>query len=539
MGNLKSSYKKIWAGSSVVLILLVGIVVTALLIGRNVQFFAAQVLSIKPAPIITTSKVIIDENARPGTDSWGIPRGKDATMQIQAYTSATSVLPGHTLTFYVSTQHGGTGYSIDIYRLGWYGGAGGRLITSIQGQRGLAQGYYDAGSGHLVDCATCSVDRKTGLVEANWRPSYVLTVPPGWVTGVYLAKFTDTSGMQTYAPFDVRGNVHSAYVAVTAYTTYEAYNGWGGYSLYPYNSLNTNGLGRAVKVSFDRPYTDWYGSGGVLFYEADAIHWLERQGYDLSYISNTDLHSDPSQLLQHKVYLSLGHDEYWTNEMRDGVEHARDSGVSLAFLEANASFWQMRFEPDSMGVPNRTIVCYKVETRYHDLERDPLYGRDNARLTSQWRDPVIGRPENALIGVMFSDYVQQHRGFPWMLSTPANSPLLKGTGLQAGVPYGCALVGYEWDRVFSNGATPKGLQVLGLSYTISVNYYADTSNTTYYFAPSGAMVFATGSVYWTTALDGYRLVTDTLCAGQDAPVPEIQKLMTNVMQALATHRLPS
>src|SRR5713226_5146139 len=189
MGNLKSSYRRIWAGSSVVLILLVGIVVTALLVGRNVQFFAAQVLSIKPAPIITTSKVIIDENARPGTDSWEIPRGKDATIQIQAYTGATSVLPGHTLTFYVSTQHGGTLYSIDIYRLGWYGGAGGRLITSIPGQRGLAQGYFDADAGDLVNCASCRVDRKTGLVEANWRPYYVLTIPPDWLTGVYLAKF--------------------------------------------------------------------------------------------------------------------------------------------------------------------------------------------------------------------------------------------------------------------------------------------------------------------------------------------------------------
>ncbi|GAC1349868.1 MAG: hypothetical protein NVSMB27_27000 [Ktedonobacteraceae bacterium] len=522
------------------LILLVGIVVIALLIGRNVQFFVVgSAKSIKPAPIITTSKVIIHENALAGTDGWEIPRNKDATIQIQAYTSATSVLPGHKLTFYVSTQHDGTLYSIDIYRLGWYGGAGGRLITSIPGQRGLAQGYFDVDAGDLVNCASCRVDRKTGLVEANWQPSYVLTIPPDWVTGVYLAKFSDASGMQTYAPFDVRGNVRSAYVAVTAYTTYEAYNGWGGYSLYPYNSLNTNGIGRAVKVSFDRPYSDWYGSGGVLFFEADVIHWLERQGYDLSYISNADLHSDPSQLLQHRVYLSLGHDEYWTKEMRDGVEHARDSGVSLAFLGANASYWQMRFEPDSMGVPNRTIVCYKVETMRHTLASDPLYGRDNARVTSQWRDPVIGRPENALIGVMFSDYIQQHRGFPWMLSTPANSPLLKGTGLQAGVPYGCALVGYEWDRVFSNGSTPRGLQVLGLSYTISVNYYSDTSNTAYYFAPSGAMVFATGSVYWTTALDGYRLVIDTLCAGHDAPIPEIEKLMANVMQALATHHLSS
>src|SRR5712691_7579376 len=114
MGNLKSSYLRIWAGSSVVLILLVGIVVIALLVGRNVRFYVVgSAKSIKPAPIITTSKVIIHENALAGTDGWEIPRNKDATIQIQAYTSATSVLPGHKLTFYVSTQHNGTPYSID------------------------------------------------------------------------------------------------------------------------------------------------------------------------------------------------------------------------------------------------------------------------------------------------------------------------------------------------------------------------------------------------------------------------------------------
>jgi hypothetical protein len=157
-----------------------------------------------------------------------------------------------------------------------------------------------------------------------------------------------------------------------------AYNNWGGYSLYAYNSIV-----QGVKVSFDRPSAYLDRSDQVLVFEADAIHWMERNGYNLSYMSNIDLHMHPASLLQHKAYISLGHDENWTKEMRDAVENARKSGVGLAFLEANAAYWQVRLEPDTSGVANRTVVCYKVLTNQHDLSRDPFYGKDNTRVTSQ------------------------------------------------------------------------------------------------------------------------------------------------------------
>ena len=119
------------------------------------------------------------------------------------------------------------------------------------------------------------------------------------------------------------------------------------------------------------------------------------------------------------------------------------------------------------------------------------------------------------------------------MSPKVNSPLLNGTGLQAGHQYGCGLVGYEWDRVFANGATPANLQVLGTSSTIiDDGNRPDASDTTYYIAPSGAMVFATGSIDWTTALDNYRSNTNNLCYFQDPVVPGMQKLMANVMEAL-------
>ncbi len=487
--------------------------------------------------VAAKSNVIATENENLGTSSWQIPPGRGSTIQIQAYANATSISPGQRLTFYVSTQMEGMNYSISIYRLGWYGGLGGRLMSFQDNLIGHTQGFYDPSSRQLINCTSCSVDSSTGLIEANWHPSYTFVVPFDWTTGVYLAKFTDFSNRQTYVPFDVLGNTDSTYVVVTPDTTSEAYNYWGGSSLYVYYSNNvlTAGLSRGVKVSFDRPYTPAFGANYVLLYELNTIRWLEQEGYDISYISDLDLQKAPRQLLQHRTYISFGHDEYWTKEMRDGVEYARDHGVGIAFLGADSAYWQMRFEPDHAGVADRTVVCYKVSSG-SDLSRDPFYGKDNSRVTALWRDPLLNRPENALIGVMFSN-LNQETNFPWQVSLRASSALLADTGLRPGQAYGCGLVGYEWDAVFDNGFSPPGLQVLGTSHVLSTTNHADVSNTTYYIARSGAMVFATGSVYWARALDSYTFSGgDPACAGQNTPVPAMEALMVHVMAALAvTH----
>lgn len=488
---------------------------------------------------LLSGNVIQRENAQLGTSAWQIQPGHEATTEIQAYSNRTGVAPGNTITFYVSTHKNGTLYWIDIYRLGWYQGYGGRLITSLGSHVGRDQGYYDESSHILLDCGLCLIMKDTGLVEADWSPSYKMTVPSNWTTGVYLAKFTDVNGMQTYAPFDVLGNFKSTYIIVTPDATNAAFNDWGGYSLYNagHTSLfsEADSQPKAVKVSLDRPYLQGDGASQVLIFEVNAIHWLERQGYNLSYISDVNLQEATGQLLNHAAYISIGHDEYWTKEMRNAIEKARDGGVGLAFLGANAGYWQIRLEPNSGGNPDRTVVCYKVSSARADLERDPFFGKDSTRLTAQWRDPVLNRPENALIGIMFSAQNQQ-QSFPWHLTDKVHSSLLTATGLVAGQAYGCDLVGYAWDRVFSNGATPSGLQIIGISPTKDASNVPDVSDTTYYIASSGAMVFAPGSMYWATALDNYRFSTsatiDPLCAGKDPVVPEIQRLMANIMDAL-------
>jgi hypothetical protein len=498
----------------------------------------------QPAGTVSDNPIVV-ENTASGTGGWQIPQQSQATTEIQAYVGARSVAPGDTLTFYVSTKEAGVSYTLAIYRLGWYQGTGGRLMNTVQ-LRGQAQGYYDPTTEELVDCPGAYSDPATGLVEARWQPSYTLTIPADWTTGLYMAKFVDRYDMQTYTTFDVLGNETAPYVVVTADTTYAAYNNWGGHSLYPNTS---KGNIPASKVSFDRPSTSQGGSDQALVFEANAIHWLEREGYNISYMSSIDVHTHPEKLQQFKAYLSIGHDEYWTREMRDGVEAARDHGVGLAFLEANGSYWQARLEPDSQGVANRTVVCYKVLTNgnlssdsggtfLNELSRDPFYGIDNTRVTSLWRDPVVGRPENAMIGIMYSDYNSTLRGVPWNFNPEnADAPflstiLLSGTGLQPGQTFDNGLVGYEWDRVFHNGYTPEGLQVIATSHVLSIEGLNDISNTTYYIAPSGALVFASGSIYWTAGLDNYRYDPTLYNTKEGEEIPAIQGLMKNLMAAL-------
>jgi hypothetical protein len=180
------------------------------------------------------------------------------------------------------------------------------------------------------------------------------------------------------------------------------------------------------------------------------------------------------------------------------------------------------------------IPTGKVQTSNNDLSRDPFYGVDNSRVTSLWRDPVVNRAENALIGIMFSDLTHQQKGFPWTVDSAAHSSLLTNTGLVAGQSYGCGLVGYEWDKIFQNGLTPANLKVIGTTHTINDTGQPDSSSTTTYIAPSGAIVFATGAVHWTASLDSYRFDTDPHCTGQPTIVPGMQKMFAHLMKAIVT-----
>jgi hypothetical protein len=477
------------------------------------------------------SSIIATENQNTGSTGWDI-RSTIGTTQIQAYSDKVSLDPGQTINFFVSTQSGGTGYRVDIYRLGWYGGTGGCLKNSITGRTGIAQGYWDNAGNTLHNCPTMIFDNTTHLLEAGWSITDSWTVPSNACTGIYAAVFTDANGKATYVTFTVRGNPNADYVVVRPDTTDTAYNNWGGYSLYTNPTVD-------VKSSFNKPQgfaprvqNQLGGSWGVFAFELPSIHWLESQGYDMAYISNVDIQTTAGILLTHKAYISLGHDEYWTLEMRNAVEAAQTAGLGLAFLGANDCYWQMRFENDNAGNSDRTVTCYKCITFNHNLNIDPFYGVDNTRLSTQWRDSFIGRPENGLCGVMFKDLDQVNTS--WAVDANAGSnPLLAGTGLVPGQSYGTDLVGYEWDKIPSKlqtgteSNTPNNIQIIGTSPLTDTSSQSDVSHTTTHVGNGGALVFASGSISWTWALDSYRWAGNA-----SGVIPEMQRLMANIMTAL-------
>jgi hypothetical protein len=458
-----------------------------------------------PAPAADGNPIVV-ENQQPGTSQWQISRvGSDAVGQIKGYASATSVNKGEDITFYVSVNPAQT-YTVDLYRIGWYQGLGGRLMQHIGPLQGVQQ-------------ASCPTDATTGLIECNWAPSYTLVTQTSWTSGVYLALLTNAQGYQNYIVFVVRDDSRvAALIYQQPVTTYEAYNdypddGTTGKSLYEFNSYGAAtvaGTTRAVKVSFDRPYADdGTGAAGQSFltWEINFVRWMEKSGYDVTYSTNVDTHANGGRLVNYFGFLSVGHDEYWSKSMYDAVQAARDAGVNVAFFGANAIFWQVRFESSTTGVPNRVLVCYK------NASIDPV--ADPSLVTVNWRDsPQPSRPEQALIGVQFANQLQNNGYVPYVVTNTGNW-VYAGTGFRDGdsVP---GIVGYEADRSFSN--FPQPIAVSGtyslLSHSPFTAYGTNTSdyaNSSVYQALSGAWVFAAGSIAWSWALDTYggRNLVDT------------------------------
>ncbi|HEV8192747.1 MAG TPA: N,N-dimethylformamidase beta subunit family domain-containing protein [Ktedonobacterales bacterium] len=256
-----------------------------------------------PSPSVQRRGPIAPANANLGTMNWEIAETAIATNEIQAYASATSVAPGDTLTFYVSLLVEYARYSIDIYRFGWYGGAGGRLMRSDQRQ-GQAQGYYDEMSRTLISCKTCTLDKRSGLVDTHRKPSFALHVPTTWPTGVYEAKRTIVTGKQTFVTFEVRGNYQSKYAAIRPETTTAAYHQWGGYGLF--KGYDDTYQTRARKLSLNRRVAGWGKDHGP-DYAFAAIPWMERNAnananaYDLSYMYSVDLKEPPEWLRSHRA----------------------------------------------------------------------------------------------------------------------------------------------------------------------------------------------------------------------------------------------
>lgn len=435
--------------------------------------------------LVAQLSVVQAENANPASGDWEIT-SPALDREIEGFASATSVNGGGTIDLFVSTRD--PRYSIDVFRMGWYGGAGARRVAGPIERDGILQPMPDA-------------DPSTGLRECRWRdPVHLETRDRSgpWPSGVYLARLTARpSGRQSFIVFVVRDDGRDAAIVFqSSVTTFAAYNNWGGGSLYAFNSNDAP----ARKVSFDRPYAmspygvRLDGAGDFLRrWEYNAVRFLEREGYDVKYVTDVDTHERP---VAARVFLSVGHDEYWSVPMREHVQAARDRGVHLAFLGAGACFWRIRIEPNGSGTPDRTIVSYKEAAGDDDpvaLDGNP----DNDRLvTTRWRDRPVARPEERLIGVMYAaDPVDGD-----VVVDDASHWAFEGTGVTRGTVLR-GLLGYEVDAMSED--EPRGRVRLMHSPFLEEGRtrYADA---TVYTAASGAIVFATGSMQWNWGLDDYN-----------------------------------
>lgn len=477
----------------------------------SVGAFAGLVATSSPFGSSANSNPIIIENAKPGSTGWQLTN--PATLrQIEGYANRTSVAPGQTISFFMNTQS--ASYTVEIYRLGWYGGAGGRL-------------HLTSGSRKRVNQTIPTPNSTTGLCQCNWTSPWTITIPAGtnaWVSGHYLAKLTTREGKQAHIPFIVRDdNRYATYMVQASVTTWQAYNNWGGKSLYDYNS--TNGK-RAYKVSFNRPYAGT-GSGDLYNpdtgWELNILRFFEREGYDVKYITNIDLHENVNRLYNCHSFISAGHDEYWSMQMRSEVEYVTSEGIHVAFLGANDAYWQIRFESGSTNGANRTMVCYK------DAALDPNGNSTDPNVrqytTIKFRD--LNRPEATMIGVQYVHYPVNTD----MIVKNTNHFLFAGTGLKNGDRL-VGMVGYEADQL-SPFSPPN---VIVLAETPVVTDYSNGFHHMTFFTrqpsewgPGGGTVFATGSMQWAWGLDSFF-------GGISHPNlqnPEVQIIMRNVMNSFA------
>jgi hypothetical protein len=480
---------------------------------------------------------IVLENQLPGNPKSEWDLGGPGATNIEGFATRISVNRGSQVDFKINTN--ATSYRLDIYRLGYYAGLGARLVTTIQ--RNAAS----------VQPAPVS-DPVTGLRDAgNWTVSASWLVPASAVSGVYLAKLVRQDGVNgtNHIPFVVRDDGGQHDIAFqTSDPTWQAYNGWGGANLYGGDATGS-GDGRAFKVSYNRPIGTRDAVGlyagpqdFVLSAEYAAIRWLERNGYDVAYLTGYDTGPGNATLTNFRVFVSTGHDEYWSGEQRGHVEAARDAGVNLIFMSGNEVYWKTRWEPDANQVANRTLVTYK-ESRA-GAKIDP-----SSTWTGLWRDPTFtpphdgNRPENSLTGTIFQ--VDSHRRDtitvpfgPSRFRFWRNTPI---AALQQGQSATLAegTLGYEWDESPNNPTRPGGLIHLSLT-TVSVgSYLLDYGRTTgthtathhlsLYRAASGALVFGAGTVFWSFALD---TVHDYSNSGPVIPTPEdptVQQAMVNLL----------
>ena len=439
------------------------------------------------------SSAIPSENGGVGTRDWySPPTAWSADSDLAIWASPYSVRAGDTLRVFAHARYGPL--SIRLYRLGYYGGAGGRLVFSRDSVAASPQPACEASS--------------AGVTRCPWASTLALQVDPAARSGIYLVKATDARGKTWSYPLVVRDGRRAAVLAIVPQFTWQAYNAFGGTSLYTRDAAGRLG----TSVSFERPYKV-RGGGGYAYglgYSNDLAvsRWLERRGIDVTYVSDGDLTSDAPAIPQpYRAAVIVGHAEYWTWNEYTYVQKLRDAGVHLMFMSANNAYWNVRTAPgDVTGAHDDVVYCYKEQL-------DP-WGGARQYYTGLFRSWTLNRPENGLYGVMH--FMHGYGTFPLIVSDSGMGDHAADFLAAAGLSPGDTLPGLltlgagattfmsiEGDRLDANGYTPRGIEVLFHADIKASDGSIQRFHTTFFVASSGAGVFASGFNEWGRWLDDW------------------------------------
>lgn len=468
------------------------------------------------------SDLIARENLRPGTREWLLtntridPVTKYRCPWIEGYCSHTSIRAGESLSVFVSTNPESE-FTLDIYRMGYYGGAGGRLMSKSGPFHGRVQPEPAIGPNRLREC--------------QWEPSATVKIPQNWLSGVYLGKLTALrEGLQSYVIFIVRDERPADIMFQCSDITWQAYNRWPSqFALYD-NGKEVWWCGPDVDVSFNRPFGKYCqilnaplstGSGEWFLWEFPLAYWLELHGYDVTYISNLDTHSDPTGLRRAKGFLSVGHDEYYSTEMYQNLRSAIADGLNVAFFSGNTCCGRIDLRPDSKGVPFRTF------------DRVDYFGpRDEGmvkRFPSMGLFPHQSPAEGLLLGAR-SNVPPCTGGADWICSRP-NHWVYEGTEMEEGdkIP---GLIGWEFH---GDPASITGLEVLATGPTQDApgKPNGGVYTATIYPGPKGNFVFNASSCWWADGLaepPGY--VRPSVYTSPQGPDLRVQKITANLLDRM-------
>lgn len=426
---------------------------------------------------------------------------------IEGYVSAISVSPGEVVDFHVRTEPPHSSFQIQIFRKL-------KVESLVHSGFGIADSFDTPTNAYEIGC--------------GWPSAYTFTVPSDWSSGVYLARLKSNldTGVATDILFVVRAvtpGETSKILFQLAVNTYQAYNSWGGKSFYPFNS--TDGV-KSNRVSFERPvgYDDFY------LWEYPFIIWLENKGIVVEYCTNIDLHANEDLLSNYQLLLSVGHDEYWSWEMRDNVEAFIATSGNVAFFGGNLCWWQVRFEDN-----NRTMVCYK------SVSEEPMNQVNPERVTINWKDAPVNRPENQMTGVSFA------HGAGWYNPDAGPRPMVgyqvrlsqhwafEQTGLRKGDEFGAeaSIIGYETDaaRFGEQNETLQATGEQGTPLNFVILATADLSG----WEPGGQAGMATMGIYRNPGFVFTAATTDWAKGLLDANTV-VAQITDNVLRNLSSKR---